>query len=172
MNSETSSCRESLKKWVVGNGLDIGAGGDPIIPTAICIDRAETQHRAHVGNHPTHLVWDAFGRLPFEDGTLDYVFSSHCLEDAKATTSVLIEWMRVLKPGGHLVLFLPDQKLYEAECAKNGSIPNQDHVWPNFSMQYVLDCLNESGVKFKVVHQQDAPTPTNPYSFELAVCKL
>ena len=36
--SETSKCRDRLAKYCIGNGLDIGHGGDPINDTAITLD--------------------------------------------------------------------------------------------------------------------------------------
>ena len=67
-SGETASCRPSLSKWCIGMGLDIGFGGtDPIVPTAICIDRAVgSPGRAHWNIRPADLILDAFGPLPFE----------------------------------------------------------------------------------------------------------
>ena len=36
--SETSKCRPRLAKFCVGYGIDIGPGGDPIVPAAIRVD--------------------------------------------------------------------------------------------------------------------------------------
>jgi len=36
--SETSKCRSRLARYCVGAGIDIGAGGDPIVPTAVIVD--------------------------------------------------------------------------------------------------------------------------------------
>ena len=41
------------------------------------------------------------------DGSLDYVFSSHCLEHLEKPKEALKEWIRVLKQGGVLYLYLP-----------------------------------------------------------------
>jgi SAM-dependent methyltransferase len=52
-------------------------------------------------------------RLPFEDGSVDCVFSSHCLEHILADHAALRDWYRVLKVGGFIVCLVPHQGLYE-----------------------------------------------------------
>lgn len=64
--------------------------------------------------------------LPFEDGSVDTVFSSHCLEHIAEEGEAIRDWFRVLKVGGFLVCFVPHQALYE----KRASVPsrwNTDH---------------------------------------------
>jgi len=48
----------------------------------------------------------------FRDGVLDFVYSSHLLEDYPDTEAVLREWLRVLKPLGNLIIFCPDEQVY------------------------------------------------------------
>src|SRR5271169_2818674 len=152
--SETATCRGRLAQYCQGNGIDIGAGGDPIARRAICIDRSENDlNRAHVGKWPTHLIGDAANLYWFKDGSLDFVFSSHCLEDFEDTHGVLKEWFRVLKPGGNLVLFLPDQQAYEADCAKHGTLSNQAHKHANFSLSYVKAAALYSVETSEVIHE-------------------
>lgn len=165
--SETATCRERLGRFCLGVGVDLGAGGDPINNTAICIDRDESDlRRSHVGQARTHIVCDVFERLPFEIGCLDYIFSSHCLEDSLTPAITLMTWAGYLKPEGHLVLFLPDQQAYLRCCEKDGIQPNQAHVFSDFSLDFVKRILPEN---LEVVHEL-FPVPNNPYSFDL-VCK-
>lgn len=168
--SETQTCREILAPYCFGNGLDLGFGGDPILPSSICIDRAED----HVGRSkrenpaPTHIIGNIWELEWFRDGSLDYVFSSHALEDAEDTRAVLVEWMRVLRPGGYLVLFLPDQKTYEEDCRKRHYPPNKAHIHADFSLEFVKARLPASS---EVVFEQ-WPFPGNPYSFAVVAKKL
>lgn len=167
--SETATCRERLAKYCVGTGVDLGFGGDPITPAAICIDRDERSGARSHHDHPmpTHIVGDIWNLQWFQDGALDYIYSSHALEDAINTQAVLSEWMRVVRPGGLLVLFLPDQKTYEAYCRKEGSSPNAAHVHADFSLEFVKSRLPE---KSKIISEV-WPFPGNPYSFALVAQK-
>ena len=143
--------------------MDIGYGGAaPIVESAICIDRVAAG-LPWSGYWPVHLVWDCFSRLPFESESLDYVYSSHCLEDAMDTGGVLMEWCRVIRPEGYLVLFLPHQQDYLAYCQLHRTLPNLDHKHAYFNLSYVIAKLPNS---MQVVHSQ-YPVNYNPYSFEL-----
>lgn len=64
--------------------------------------------------------------LPFDDGSVDTVFSSHCLEHILCDHAVIRDWFRTLKIGGFVVCIVPSQALYE----KRKFLPskfNHDH---------------------------------------------
>jgi SAM-dependent methyltransferase len=59
--------------------------------------------------------------------SFDFVHSSHCLEHMRNPEEALTNWLRVLKPGGYLIVTVPDEDLYEL-----GTWPscfNADHKW-------------------------------------------
>ncbi len=61
------------------------------------------------------------------DASFDFVHSSHCLEHLNDPARGLANWFRILKPGGYLVVTVPDEDLYE-----QGVFPssfNSDHKW-------------------------------------------
>jgi predicted SAM-dependent methyltransferase len=107
---EVDKIRDRVSPFLVGNGVDLGFGGNPIIPTAICLDLSNPYSDYGA---PRHLTGDARHLSWFNNGVLDYVFSSHLLEDFDNTEAVLYEWLRVLKLGGIIALYLPDQDRYE-----------------------------------------------------------
>ena len=45
--------------------------------------------------------------LPFKDGTLDYVLSSHVIEHFFDPVKALKEWYRVIRPGGYIFIIAP-----------------------------------------------------------------
>ncbi|MEL0111690.1 MAG: class I SAM-dependent methyltransferase, partial [Rickettsiales bacterium] len=77
-------------------------------------------------------VWDLQdGDAQFMEGlddeSYDFVHSSHCLEHLNEPLEGLANWFRILKPGGHLVITVPDEDMYE-----QGTFPstfNGDHKW-------------------------------------------
>lgn len=104
--------REAMKHCQ-GRGVDIGAGHWPL-PGAIPLD-------AMRGPGSSRSIRD------FEAASLDYVFSSHCLEHIAEWRAELAVWIEKLKPGGILFLYLP-----HPECAiwEPGSpMVGSGHVW-------------------------------------------
>lgn len=164
--SETSKVRASLAEYCTGDGIDIGYGGDPIVNHAICMD-LPSKYASYL-DKPQHLHGSAEQLVWFKDNTLDFVYSSHVLEDFVDTKSVLEEWLRVLKVGGKLILFLPDESLYRAYCLEQGKLPNTHHIHENFSLRYVLDILEQIN-QTKVIYKS---SPSNIYSFELVLEKM
>jgi len=65
--------------------------------------------------------------LPFDTGSLDFVYSSHLLEDFLDWAPVLKEWVRVLKPGGKLIVMVPDRQLWNHAVRDLGQPPNCSH---------------------------------------------
>lgn len=162
--SETSKCRNRLAKYCLGYGVDLGFGGDPITPSAIRVD-FDTPY-AKVGEYPVQLGGSAENLFWFQDSSLDYVYSSHLLEDFLDTEFVLREWIRVLKPGGFLVIFCPDEKIYSNHCKQTGQPYNTAHVHSDFSLSFLKSILEKIG-KTEVIYENSC---VDIYSFDL-VCK-
>lgn len=115
-------------RFFVGHGIDIGAGPDslgqyteqfPLMRSCRSwdLDDGDAQFLATIG-----------------DDSLDFAHSSHCLEHMRDPRQALEHWLRVIKPGGHLIVTIPDEDLYE-----QGVFPstyNEDHKW-TFTMHKV-----------------------------------
>lgn len=129
-NSETARYRSLTVPLCVGNGCDVGSGGDPVVPWAIQIELPEKEYAFyHSGDkrlQPTHAFRGRADELPFMNSVLDFVYSSHLLEDFLDWRPCLREWTRVLKKGGSLIILMPDKVLWEAEL-KRGRTPNCLH---------------------------------------------
>ncbi|MFT5882554.1 MAG: SAM-dependent methyltransferase [Crocinitomicaceae bacterium] len=163
--SETSKVRHRLAQYCVGDGIDVGYGGDPVLETAIAMD-LPLKYAAYASK-PQHLHGDAANLLWFREGVLDYVYSSHVLEDFEDTEAVLREWIRVLRVGGRVVLFLPDESAYRAYCQSQGKPPNAHHVHDDFGAQYLKQVFQRIG-GVQVVHED---FPVGIYSFEMVIEK-
>jgi SAM-dependent methyltransferase len=162
--SETSKCRSRMAPYCTGYGLDMGFGGDPITLSAIRMDFPTPY--ASVGNFPVQLGGKAEDLYWFKDGVLDFVYSSHLLEDFFDTKGVLKEWIRVLKPGGRLLIFCPDEQRFRKHCAETGQPYNTNHVHEFFSLESVKNTLAELGMT-KIIYEKDN---VDIYSWDL-VCE-
>lgn len=96
-----------ISPYLLGLGTEIGASESPIEGIeAIYVDKfreyANTPCKADYPGEATDL--------PFFDASLDFVASSHVLEHVANPVNALIEWQRVLKPGGYVYLVLPDRR--------------------------------------------------------------
>ncbi len=109
------------RRWFVGDGIDVGGKPDPL--------------SLYTGFFPrlgVVRVWD------WEDGdaqlmagvpteSQDFIHSSHCLEHLVDPAAGLAAWFAAVKPGGFLIVTVPDEDLYE-----QGAFPstfNRDHKW-------------------------------------------
>jgi SAM-dependent methyltransferase len=85
-------------RYCQGAGIDIGYGGDPVTPSC----------RGWDFEHG-----DAHFLKGVPDESFDFVYSSHTLEHMDDPEAAIRNWWRVLKPGGHLLLYIPHRDLYE-----------------------------------------------------------
>lgn len=106
INRRLLDARFSLR-WLRGRGLDIGGGHDsigvyqslfPLITSVTVFDLPQG---------------DAQDLACVPDNEFDFVYSAHCLEHVRDPFIALPNWLRVVKPGGHLVLTVPDEDMYE-----------------------------------------------------------
>jgi SAM-dependent methyltransferase len=137
--SETAKWRHLFLPYCKGNGIDIGYGGDPIVPESITFDR-EWSHPSHarVGERHQDITGDAaiIDKL-VKPRIFDYVYSSHCIEDFNDTKDVLNRWIELLKPGGYLCLLFPDEQRFRFVS----SARNIDHVHLDMGLDYMVKIL-------------------------------
>lgn len=109
--------------YMHGKGLDLGCGNEKVWPKCVGIDSGH-----HFGRGDADIDGDVRDLSLFSDNSLDYIFSSHVLEHIKEedVPTVLKEWARVLKPGGHLMLYVPSANFYP-KVGEEGA--NPDHKW-------------------------------------------
>lgn len=108
-----------VTRYFVGEGLDVGGGQDSL---AIYAEFFPMMRRVFVYDQ-SH--GDAQLLANVADESFDFLYSSHCLEHLRDPGKAMANWLRVVKPGGYLVVQVPDEDLYE-----QGSWPsrfNSDH---------------------------------------------
>ena len=112
---------EFVARYFVGRGLDVGPGPDPLM--------------LYMDVFPKIAGLDHFDRPQGDaqlldgiaDESYDFLHSSHCLEHLRDCFTGIRNWFRVIRPGGYLIVTVPDEDLYE-----QGQFPstfNSDHKW-------------------------------------------
>jgi len=166
--SETALARPYLAKYCVGFGLDIGFGGDAIVPHAVTFDMP--QPYTNVGSDKQILRGTCKDLGMFCDETCDWIHSAHILEDFSYSDlcQILNEWRRVLKPGGLLVTNCPDQQRFLKYIAEHNQGNNLGHLEQDFSLQTFRDrVLSHTGPWEDVYEMPD----DGRYSWYLTVRK-
>ena len=94
-------------RYFVGTGIDVGGGQDSL---ALYVELFPLIRNVVIYDAPQG---DAQKLANVDDGAFDFLFSSHCMEHMRNPVEALGNWIRVVKPGGHLVISIPDEDLYE-----------------------------------------------------------
>jgi len=135
MCSETPKYRHLTARYCLladgtpGCGVDIASQGCAVAPWAMGFDLPKDEFDHYCSNQPAKGPVQLRGHaehLPFDDNSLDFVYSSHLLEDFLEWEPILTEWVRALKPGGHLIILVPDKELWAAALDR-GQPPNCAH---------------------------------------------
>lgn len=110
-----------VNRYFVGTGIDIGGAPDPLNVYQELFPRMGEVRIWDLADGDAQLMEGV------EEETFGFVHSSHCLEHLHDPGMGLVNWLRILQPGGHLVVTFPDEDLYE-----QGTFPstyNADHKW-------------------------------------------
>ena len=106
--------------YFAGRGLDVGGGGDPLAQYAALLGFESCRNWDLPDGDAQYLA-----SVP--DGAYDFLYSSHSLEHMVDPAVALANWIRVVRPGGYLVVVIPDEELYEH--LHWPSHFNSDHKW-------------------------------------------
>ena len=115
MSNETGKAYERRKRegyfdrYLVGKGIDIGCGPDPVTPDCLAWDRPQGDAQTLDGLEPESFDW---------------VYSSHCLEHLKDPYAAIHRWWEILKFGGYMLVVVPDEDLFE-----QGIWPSKFNPW-------------------------------------------
>lgn len=154
--NESAKVRWDVIPYLRGRGLDIGCGPWKIFPHCVGVDQA-------VGGG-ADIILPATKLDIFHDELMDFVFSSHTLEDIVDTISTLKEWWRLLRVGGYLVLYLPHKDFYP-NIGKEGANPAHKHDFaPNDIVEAMGVITAEGDRGWDLVKNQER-NAGNEYSF-------
>lgn len=131
--SESRKIRDKILKYLKGKSvLDIGCGDERIVPWADGADDGREWPKPpaaitiNAPVDPDSKGLDFLHSRP-GGGYFNTVFSSHTLEHIRAPViETLHYWLCFVEPGGHLVLYLPDERYYVYDV-KNRKARNPTH---------------------------------------------
>lgn len=96
-----------IRRYFVGSGVDIGGKPDPLALYAEFFPLMTAVRTWDLEDG------DAQFMASVSDDFFDFVYSSHCLEHLNDPVEGLNNWLRVVKPGGHIIFAVPDEDMYE-----------------------------------------------------------
>ena len=162
-----------FEKYCNGRGLDIGYGGDPVLPN---VDVWDIEHG------------DAQYLNGIADNQYDFIYSSHTLEHLEDPAEAIGNWWRVLKKNGHLVLYVPHRDFYEKKKTLPSRFnPSHKHFFiiendeppdtigilsmlrrtlSDYEVVYIKECCDGFTIKDPLVHSN------GEYSIEAVIKKL
>lgn len=158
---ETSCGNEAAKiahlivPYTRGRGIDVGCGRYKAWPHFIGVDSGKD----YGGQPVTDIQSEGQDLALFGDESMDFVFSSHFLEHVVDTKACLKEWWRLIKPDGHLVLYLPHEDLYP-RIGEPGSNPDHKH---DFSPESITAIMRTVGGWDLI--EDEVRSDTDEYSF-------
>jgi SAM-dependent methyltransferase len=102
---------EGLKGSTLENGCGVGLYVEQLRPYAKVVIGLEFDYdRAREAHQRTDLITNAAGEdLPFPAETFDTILSHEVLEHVQDDQAAVYEMVRVLRPGGRIILFAPNR---------------------------------------------------------------
>jgi SAM-dependent methyltransferase len=98
-----------------GKGIDVGCGDDKIwYDNCIPFDMNDG---------------DANCISKYFPAKFDYLHASQCLEHMHNPYEAIIEWIKIVKSGGHLIVSIPDWDLYEGNKWPSRYNPDHKSTW-------------------------------------------
>jgi predicted SAM-dependent methyltransferase len=156
---ERRRAQAKVIEYCKGIGLDIGCRNNKITPSTIGIDLIDGDGCPWGPN----IVGDGTNLKIFSSNSLDYVFAGHMLEDIWDPIGCLREWIRVVKPGGYVILITPHASYYPRVGTHGANPDHKFDYWPNHMANMVTHCF---GDMIKVI-QLD--TIQNQFEFDLVM---
>lgn len=133
-----------LRSWVLPGErvLELACGFRKTIPDSVGVDLVAQGQRVPIRENfsdtsVADLQADVCRPLPFPDASVDVVIGRHILEHVVDLIGTLQHWKRVLKPGGRLLLAVPDEDLVTGIPLS----PDHRHAFTKASLQAVVELV-------------------------------
>lgn len=174
---------EAAHRYCVGHGLEIGGSAhNPFGLNTSNVDLTDSVDtvfkRGEIEVCGSALPVDIVASgdaLPVPDASQDFVVSSHVLEHFANPVKALLEWYRVVRPGGVIFMIVPHkERTFDAKCPRTPlrhliddyendateSHPDSggchDHVWITDDVVELVTWMTERfGLDWKLAEVQD-----------------
>jgi SAM-dependent methyltransferase len=102
---------ERIQGAVLENGCGVGVYVKHLVPHASRVFGLEfdLERAQEARQHSDHILCGAGEQLPYPDGAFDVVLSNEVIEHVQDDRLAVREMVRVLRPGGRIVLFCPNR---------------------------------------------------------------
>lgn len=122
------------------------------------IDEGPDRYMYQRGKHKGYqYIKDGVDLHGIAEGTYDFVLSSHCLEHIANPFKAILEWLRVLRDGGFLLMLVPH---------KEGT---SDHQRPVTSLEHLIDDFEQGITEADLSH---LPEILELQAFELELANM
>lgn len=138
--NESAKIRWELVPYTRGRGLDLGCGPEKAFPHFIGVDNYTDTQLFGIQMKPD-VVCNVTKLDVFGSASMDFIYSSHCLEHIEDHKSTLKEWWRVVRPGGYLILYLPHKEFYPNIGQPGGNVDHKHDFLP----ADIIDAMREVG---------------------------
>lgn len=138
-----------MQKYCRGHGAEIGAGVQPVlVPIGSRTTYIDAVPAAFWRKLPqwadqdvlqAEIIDEGSTLATVKDETFDYLVAAHVLEHIDDPILALKNWIRVVKPGGHIVIAVPDMRLCDEEHRALSTVDHfqRDHgEGPQVSAEY------------------------------------
>jgi hypothetical protein len=133
------------ERFVFGTGIEVGAGSRPFpLPkSAVCRygdirDRASLRGYFSTNRVTADHTLDAQTFAGIPDNVYDYVISAHVIEHLEDPIGAIKNSLRVLKPGGVLLLAVPDRRY------------TFDRLRPGTPLEHILQDFQDGGLSTRL----------------------
>lgn len=162
--NEAAKVRFDVVPYMRGRILDLGCGPEKVFPIALGVDNKIDAKLFGIRITPDIPVETCERMAMFADASADTVFSSHLLEHIVDHEAALAEWWRLVKTGGHLVLYLPHRDHYP-RIGQPGANPDHKH---DFAPEDIVEAMGRvaasSGQGWEL-RENETRTKDDEYSF-------
>ena len=140
-----------------------GENPEVIVPGILSVDKQSDPRYAQA-----QIIWDCSNLDFLADKTMDFIFSSHCLEDFTNIPVVFESWWKKLKQDGLMILLLPDMADCTCEHCKgksrypkvgeaNGNPAHRTNITKEFVNKMLQALQERNKIKYEILQSDTIP---------------